>query len=81
MTWAAFLAFLLLPLNIRWRRFFRGKGIAAGVLTVLAPVVILLPLSALSIEFFTQISGLLRMCRRRRRSGTSRACRTCSNFP
>jgi predicted PurR-regulated permease PerM len=61
MTWAAFLAFLLLPLNIRWRRFFRGKGIAAGVLTILAPIVILLPLSALSIEFFPQISGLLQM--------------------
>lgn len=58
-TWAAFLAFLLLPLNVRWRRVLRGKAIAAGVLTVLAPVVIVLPLSALSIEFFSQISGLL----------------------
>ena len=59
LTWAAFLAFLLLPVNVRWRRAFRGKAIAAGVLTVLAPVVIVLPLSALSIEFFSQMSGLL----------------------
>jgi predicted PurR-regulated permease PerM len=64
MTWAAFLAFLLLPLNIRWRRYLRGKEIAAGVLTILAPIVILLPLSALSIEFFMQVSGLLQMLQR-----------------
>ena len=59
MTWAAFLAFLLFPLNVRWRRSLRGKGTAAGVLAILAPVTILLPLSALSIEFVTQISALL----------------------
>src|SRR5260221_5698969 len=59
MTWVAFLAFLLFPLNVRLRRHLRGKGLAAGVLTLLAPVTILLPLSALSIEFVTQISGLL----------------------
>ena len=59
MTWAAFLAFLLFPLNVRWRRHLRGRGGAAGVLTVLAPIVILLPLSALSVEFVSQISGLL----------------------
>src|ERR1700684_2978720 len=43
MTWAAFLAFLLFPVNLRWRRRLRGKSLAAGVLTVLAPIVILLP--------------------------------------
>ena len=59
LTWAAFLAFLLFPLNVRWRRSLKGKGRSAGVLTVLAPVVILLPLSALSIDFVAQISGLL----------------------
>jgi predicted PurR-regulated permease PerM len=59
MAWAAFLAFLLYPLNLRLRRRFSGFGIAAGVLTVLAPVTILLPLSALSIDFVTQISALL----------------------
>jgi len=60
MTWAAFLAFLLFPLNLRLRRRFKGNSIAAGLLTVLAPIVILLPLSALSAEFVSQISVLLK---------------------
>ena len=59
-VWAAFLAFLLFPVNLRLRRRFKGNSIAAGVLTVLAPIVILLPLSALSVEFVTQISALLK---------------------
>jgi predicted PurR-regulated permease PerM len=59
LTWAAFLAFLLYPLNLRWRRRFKNNSLAAGVLTVLAPIVILLPLSALSVEFVSQISALL----------------------
>ncbi len=59
MTWAAFLAFLLYPLNLRLRRRFRSRGVAAGVLTLLAPIVILLPLSALSIDFVAQVSALL----------------------
>jgi predicted PurR-regulated permease PerM len=60
MTWAAFLAFLLFPLNLRLRRRFKGNSIAAGALTVLAPIVILLPLSAISAEFVSQISVLLK---------------------
>src|SRR5271170_213008 len=59
MTWAAFLAFLLYPLNRRLRRRFAGRGMAAGLLTVLAPIIVLLPLSALSIDFVAQISALL----------------------
>jgi predicted PurR-regulated permease PerM len=59
MTWAAFLAFLLYPLNLRLRRRVKGKGLAAGTLTALAPITILLPLSALSIDFVSQISTLL----------------------
>ena len=59
MSWAAFLAFLLFPLNARMRHRLRGPGIAAGTLTLLAPSVILLPLSALSVDFVAQISGLL----------------------
>ncbi|HXA35194.1 MAG TPA: AI-2E family transporter [Steroidobacteraceae bacterium] len=58
MTWAAFLAFLLYPVNLRLRRRL-GKGGAAGVVTFLAPIVILLPLSALSIDFVEQISALM----------------------
>jgi len=60
MAWAAFLAFLLFPLNLRLRRRFKGSSIAAGALTVLAPIVILLPLSAISAEFVSQISVLLK---------------------
>src|SRR5271168_5535991 len=59
-AWAAFLAFILYPLNLRMRRHLKGKSIAAGVLTLLAPIIILLPLSALSVEFVAQISVLLR---------------------
>ncbi len=59
MTWAAFLAFLLYPLNLRLRRRLRGRALAAGVLTFLAPIIILLPLSALSLDFVAQISTLL----------------------
>jgi predicted PurR-regulated permease PerM len=59
MAWAAFLAFLLYPLNVRFRRRLRGSATAAGVLTVLAPIVILLPLSALSIDFVAQVSVLM----------------------
>ena len=59
-AWAAFLAFLLFPLNVRWRRRLKRSGLTAGLLTVLAPITILAPLSALSIDFVTQISALLR---------------------
>jgi predicted PurR-regulated permease PerM len=60
MTWAAFLAFLLFPVNVRLRRRLKGKTLPAGLLTVLAPLVILLPLSALSVQFVAQISALLK---------------------
>jgi predicted PurR-regulated permease PerM len=64
MAWAGFLAFLLYPVNLQLRRRFRGRDSAAGLLTTLAPIIILLPLSALSIEFVAQISGLLRRLQR-----------------
>jgi predicted PurR-regulated permease PerM len=64
MTWAAFLAFLLYPVNLRLRRRLRGRELAAGVLTFLAPIVILLPLSALSLDFVAQISTLLQKVQR-----------------
>ncbi len=64
LCWAAFLAFLLHPLNLRLRRRLHGKAAAAGLLTVLTPVVILLPLSALSVEFVAQISVLVQKLQR-----------------
>ncbi len=59
MCWAAFLAFLLYPINLRLRRRLHGNSRAAGLLTILTPVTILLPLSALSIEFVAQMSVLI----------------------
>jgi predicted PurR-regulated permease PerM len=59
LAWAAFLAFLLYPLNVRLRRRFSDRGFAAGLLTCMAPIVILLPLSALSVDFVAQISVLM----------------------
>ncbi|MDP9084200.1 MAG: AI-2E family transporter [Pseudomonadota bacterium] len=59
MIWATFLAFLQFPLNLRLRRRY-SPGLSAGILTFLAPIGILLPLSALSIDFVAQISALLR---------------------
>lgn len=67
MSWAMFLAFLLYPVNLRLRRHLHGKGRAAGALTVLTPIVILLPLSALSFAFVTEISGLVRTLQQRLR--------------
>jgi predicted PurR-regulated permease PerM len=81
MTWAAFLAFLLFPLNIRWRRRLRGKSIAAGLLTLLAPVTILLPLSALSIEFVTQISGLVQKLQQSARQWDIKTLSDLQQFP
>ena len=65
LAWAMFLAFLLYPVNLRLRRRLHGSARAAVLLTVLTPLVILLPLSAVSIEFVAQMSGLVRMLQRR----------------
>jgi predicted PurR-regulated permease PerM len=60
-AWAAFLAFLLFPLNVRLRRRFGGRASpAAALLTIVAPVAVLLPLGALTVEFIAQIELLVR---------------------
>ncbi len=57
--WAVFLAFLLFPLNTRLRRRLRGRSaLAAALLTVLVLLGVLLPISALSVEFVAQIAAL-----------------------
>lgn len=57
--WAVFLAFLLFPLNARLRRRLGLRsGAAAGLLTVLVLLGVLLPFSALSVEFVAQIAAL-----------------------
>ena len=65
LSWAMFLAFLLYPVNLRLRRRLHGGARAAGLLTVLTPIVILLPLSAVSIEFVAQVSALVRLLQKR----------------
>jgi predicted PurR-regulated permease PerM len=58
-AWAAFLAFLMYPINLKLRSRLRGKTRASVLLTILTPIVILLPLFALSVEFVAQISALI----------------------
>ena len=81
-AWAAFLAFLLFPLNLRLRRAFRGRSaLAAGLLTVLAPIVMLLPMSrAVDRVRLADLGAAAANCRRRPRGSTSRATPICSNF-
>jgi predicted PurR-regulated permease PerM len=81
MSWAIFLAFLLYPVNLRLRRRLRGKGRAAGVLTVLTPIVILLPLSALSVAFVAEVSGLMRALQQRARDLDIRSFSDLQQFP
>ena len=58
-SWAVFLAFLLFPLNERLRRRLGDRpAAAAGLLTVLVPLGVLLPVFALSVEFVAQIAAL-----------------------
>jgi len=59
MTWAMFLAFLLHPINLRLRRRLKGRALPAGLLTGLTPLVILAPVSALSVQFIAQGSAML----------------------
>ncbi|MEY4762631.1 MAG: hypothetical protein RLZZ200_2487 [Pseudomonadota bacterium] len=59
-AWAAFLAFLLLPLQRSLTRRFRNRpGMAAGLLTGLAPLVLLIPLSLLGLAFAQQVGSLV----------------------
>jgi predicted PurR-regulated permease PerM len=81
MTWAAFLAFLLFPLNLRLRRRFGGTSTAAAVLTVAAPIVVLLPLTAISIEFVTQISSLLQTVQKSAARLDINSVQDLQNFP
>src|SRR5271163_890939 len=81
MTWAAFLAFLLYPLNLRLRRRLHGRARAAALLAVLTPITILLPLSALSIEFVAQISVLLQKLQQTARELDIRTFSDLQHFP
>lgn len=80
-AWAMFLAFLLYPLNLRLRRRLHGSGRAAGVLTVLTPVVILLPLSAISVEFVSQVSTLIGVLQKRAKDLDIKSFSDLQQFP
>jgi predicted PurR-regulated permease PerM len=81
MSWAAFLAFLLYPLNLKVRRRLHGASRAAAVLTVVAPIVILLPLSAVSIEFVSQIALLVQKLQQAGRQLDIRTFSDLQQFP
>jgi predicted PurR-regulated permease PerM len=58
-AWAAILAFLMFPLQIRLTRKFNGRGtLAAGILTALTPIAIFTPLALLALAFIQQIGAL-----------------------
>ena len=60
LCWAAVLAFLLQPLQLRLsQRLGQRPALAAGILTALAPVVLLLPLLLLGMAFAQQASNLV----------------------
>jgi predicted PurR-regulated permease PerM len=64
--WAAVLAFLLLPLQERLTRKFKGrKALSAGILTGLTPFFVMAPVALLSIAFAGQVSNLLNYMRGR----------------
>ena len=58
-AWAAILAFLMFPLQIRLTRRFRGRSaVAAAILTALTPIAIFTPLSLLVLSFIKQVAAL-----------------------
>ena len=60
LAWAAVLAFLLQPVQQWLTRLLRGRSLAAaGLITALTPVLLLLPLMLLGVAFARQISTLL----------------------
>jgi predicted PurR-regulated permease PerM len=57
--WAAVLAFLMYPLQVKLTQRLNGRsGAAAGILTALTPVAIFVPLSLLGIAFAQQVAAL-----------------------
>lgn len=60
LAWAACLAFLLAPLQGWLTRRLRGRaGLAAGVITLLTPVVLIAPLTMLGVAFAEQVRALI----------------------
>jgi predicted PurR-regulated permease PerM len=65
LAWAAFIAFLLHPLQIRLTRLMRGHtNISAGLLTLFAVLIILGPLTGLTAAFVGQAEEVLKLAQR-----------------
>jgi predicted PurR-regulated permease PerM len=57
--WAAVLAFMLYPLQVRLARRMKSRALAAGLITVLTPFFLLAPLSVLGVAFAGQVTRLI----------------------
>ncbi|SRR5690606_16519901 len=65
LAWAAFIAFLLHPLQIRLTRLLRGRNsIAASLLTVATILIVLGPLTGLGAAFAVQVDEVLKLAQR-----------------
>jgi predicted PurR-regulated permease PerM len=62
--WAVVLAFSLHPLQVRLTRRLKGRrSLSAGILTVLTPFLVLVPISVLGVVFAGQVARLLQYLR------------------
>ena len=62
--WAVVLAFVLYPLQVRLTRWLRGRrSLSAGILTVLTPFLVLVPIAVLGLVFAGQAARLLQYFR------------------
>jgi predicted PurR-regulated permease PerM len=64
--WAAVLAFLLTPVQVRLRRRLKGRGsLSAGILTGLTPFFVIAPLAIVGVVFARQVASLITWLRGR----------------
>src|SRR5690348_13699249 len=64
--WAAVLAFLLTPVQVRLKRRLKGRGsLSAGILTGLTPFFVIAPLAIVGIVFARQVASLIMWLRGR----------------
>jgi predicted PurR-regulated permease PerM len=62
LAWAAIIAFLMFPLQLKLTQRFKGRAaLAAGILTALTPIAIFTPLALLALSFIRQIETLATM--------------------
>jgi len=64
--WAAVLAFLLTPVQVRLKRRLKGRGsLSAGILTGLTPFFVIAPLAIVGVVFARQVASLITWLRGR----------------